>query len=65
MVIARELQRFPTIFRLQRLITLSLQKVVEEIHIQLIVFGDQNSLGHTRPLWFACFLVVWILKGPP
>jgi hypothetical protein len=45
-VLARQLQRFPTILCLQCVVALRFQKIVKELHIQLIVFDDENGFRH-------------------
>ena len=40
------LKRLDAIARLQRLISMSVQKIMEELHIQLIIFDDQYFFGH-------------------
>ena len=43
---ARKISRLKARARLDRLVAMGFQKIVEELHIQLIIFDDQNFLGH-------------------
>jgi len=42
----RELKRFLPVLGLERRIPLRFQKVVEELHVQLVIFDDKNGLRH-------------------
>jgi hypothetical protein len=42
----RQLQRFPSATSLQGLVAMRLQEVIEQFHVQLIVFDDQYALLH-------------------
>src|SRR5216683_3188729 len=45
-MLARELQRLHAVLGLQRIVTMRLQQVMEQLHIKVIVLDDENSLGH-------------------
>jgi hypothetical protein len=45
---AREFQRFDAAAARQRLIAMRFQKIVEQLHVQLIVFHDQNAFLHRK-----------------
>src|SRR3546814_6229290 len=45
-VLAGDFQRIDAVARLKRLIAMRVEKIMEELHVQLIVFDDQNLLGH-------------------
>ena len=46
---ARELDRLDAVAGLQRRIAMRLEQVVEELHVELVVFDDQHRLRHGRP----------------
>ncbi len=43
---ARKLQRLLPILGLERQISLRFQQIVEELHIEFVVFDDKNGLRH-------------------
>src|SRR5579859_4030109 len=49
-MLAREVKRLDAVARADRLVAVGLQEVVEELHIELIVLHNQDSLGHPRSL---------------
>ena len=48
-VTAREIERLNAISRPDGLITVGLQQVVKELHVELVVFHDHDGLSHPRP----------------
>src|SRR6185437_3889544 len=48
-VLARKIERFDPVASADGLITVGLQQVVEELHIQLVVLDDQDGLRHLSP----------------
>src|ERR1700674_12511 len=52
-VLAGQRQSFHAVPRLQRLVAVRVEQVVEELHVQLVVLDDQNGLRHwPRPRRF-------------
>ena len=49
-MLARKIHRVDPVAGADGLIAMRLQKIVEELHIELIVLHDQDSLGHSPPL---------------
>src|SRR5438876_7296382 len=45
-VLAREIQRLDTVAGTDSAVTMSFQQIVEELHVELVVLHDQDSLGH-------------------
>ena len=48
MIFAREFDGLDAVARLDDAAAPQFQEIVEELHIQLVVFYDQNSLGHLQ-----------------
>src|SRR6185312_2651358 len=46
MVLAREIERLDTVARADRAIAMRFQKIMEELHVKLVVFHDEDGLGH-------------------
>src|ERR1039457_6052579 len=54
-VLAREIERLDTVAGADGLVAMGFQKVVEELHIQLVVLHDQDGLRHfPRPICPQC-----------
>ena len=49
-VLAREIQRLDPVAGADGLVAVRLQQIVEELHVELVVLHDQDSLGHSPPL---------------
>jgi histidinol phosphatase-like enzyme len=43
---ARKIQRLDTVARPNGRITMRLEKIVKELHVELVVFHNQDGLGH-------------------
>jgi hypothetical protein len=48
-----ELERIEAAPRLQRLVAMRIQQIVEELHVELVVFHDQHGLAGATRLWRA------------
>jgi hypothetical protein len=48
---SRKLHGFDAAPRLYRLVTVCFEKIVEQLHVQLIVFNDENALLHGLSLF--------------
>src|SRR5712692_826188 len=48
-VLAREVERLDAVARPERPVAVRLQQVVEELHVELVVFLDQDGLRHPCP----------------
>src|ERR1041384_8382241 len=46
LVLAREIERLDTVAGTDRLVAVSFQEIVEELHVQLVVLHDQDGLRH-------------------
>src|SRR5215472_4972877 len=46
---AREIERLDAVARAHRLVAVGLEQVVEELHVELVVFHDHDGLCHPRP----------------
>jgi hypothetical protein len=52
-VLSRELQRFHAVLGLQNVVAVRLDQIVEELHVELVVFDDQDRLlGRAAALFF-------------
>src|ERR1700674_187123 len=49
-MLAREIERLDPVARADGGVTVSLQQIMEELHVQLVVFHDQDGLGHPGSL---------------
>src|SRR5437764_5708808 len=49
-MLAGELERLDAVSRADRLIAMRLQKIVEELHVELVVLHDQDGFRHPEPL---------------
>jgi hypothetical protein len=64
-MLARNVERLHAILGLQNGIAMGVQQIMEELHVKLIVFHDQNGLGfrvhdfHTPPRDVAAKLLRW------
>ena len=47
-IFARKFERIDAIARPQGSVAMRLQKIVEELHIELVVFNNQDGFGHPR-----------------
>src|SRR5215469_326787 len=45
MMLARQLQRFHAVFGLQNIVAVRFQQIVEELHVEVVVFDDEDSLA--------------------
>src|SRR5580693_3308540 len=45
-MLARQIERFDAVARADRVVTVGFQQVVEKLHIELVVFHDQDGLSH-------------------
>ena len=51
-VLARQIERLDAVAGADGVVAVRFQQIVEELHVELVVFHDQNGLGHSslRPL---------------
>ena len=49
-MLAGKVHRIDPVAGADGLVAMGLQQIVEELHIELIVLHDQDSLGHSPPL---------------
>jgi hypothetical protein len=47
MMLARKIERLDSVARAYGLVTMGFQQVVKELHIELVVFHDHDSFGHS------------------
>ena len=45
MMFARDVQRFHAILGLEDVVAVGVEQIMEELHVELIVFHDQDRLG--------------------
>jgi len=55
-MLERQLERFAPILGLQCAVALCFEKIVEELHVPLIIFDDVDSFRHygIHPVWTSC-----------
>ena len=49
-MLASKVERLDAVARTDRLVAVGFQQIVEELHIELVVFHDQDGFGHPRSL---------------